>query len=70
MDAVDALTTTLKDEEWLVRMGAAQALGALGDAHALKALYEAQQDDEWHVREAVYEALDRVRSLEEMNGSA
>ena len=41
-------------------MGAAEALGAIGGERALDALKAAQQDEEWHVREAVFEALYRM----------
>ena len=56
---IPVLTAALDDEFFDVRMGAADALGALGDwgRAAIPALLSRTHDEEWWVRESVYMAL-------------
>src|SRR5262245_11002688 len=59
--AVPDLITALKDENKMVRMGAAYALGSIGSADAATALQEAGKDPEKEVRDAAATALKQVQ---------
>ena len=57
---VRPLIQALEDKDVSVRIGAAKALGELGDASAVKLLVQALEDEDWKVRQAVAKALDQA----------
>jgi HEAT repeat protein len=59
--AVPDLIAALKDESKMVRMGAAYALGEVGDADAVPALQTAGNDPEKQVRDAAAHALKQLQ---------
>jgi HEAT repeat protein len=59
--AVPELITALKDENKMVRMGAAYALGEIGSLDAVPALQEASKDSEKEVRDAAATALKQLQ---------
>lgn len=63
--ALEPLCAALKHEKVFIRIGAATALGLLGNANAVPALVEALQDDQRLVRFAAATALVRTRSNDE-----
>jgi hypothetical protein len=70
--AVEPLLSALKDDDWRVRVGAARALGRIGDSRAVKPLLSALKDDDWHVRVAAATALGRIgdsRAVEPLIGA-
>ena len=58
--AVEPLITALKDSDWRVRQGAAQALGQLGDARAVEPLITALKDSNSDVRQEVTNTLKQL----------
>lgn len=58
--ALGLLKDALKDQEMLIRMGAAEALGALCDPAALGSLIQALKDPEVDVRGNAADALDQL----------
>ena len=58
--AVEALTRALNDQDWLIRMRAAQALGRIGDASAVEALTQALKDKDRRVREVAKRTLEMI----------
>ena len=59
--AVPELIAALKDENKMVRLGAAYALGAIGSTDAVAALQEAGKDPEKEVRDAAATALKQIQ---------
>ena len=59
--AVPDLVAVLKDENRIVRMGAAYALGEIGSTEAVSRLREAGKDSEKEVRVAANTALKRIQ---------
>jgi HEAT repeat protein len=59
-EATPQVIKLLKDPEWSIRKGAAEALGAIGDPKALDALKEAMKADDLQVRPAVAAAIFKV----------
>jgi HEAT repeat protein len=59
--AVPDLVAVLKDENKIVRMGAAYALGEIGSTEAVSSLREAGKDSEKEVRDAANTALKRIQ---------
>lgn len=55
--AVPKLLEALTDDDWRIRMHAAEALGEIKDPAAVKPLAERLTDSEWPVRRASAEAL-------------
>ncbi|MFQ5520302.1 MAG: HEAT repeat domain-containing protein, partial [Candidatus Methylomirabilia bacterium] len=58
--AVELLIAALEDERGDVRVGAARALGRIGDARAVEPLIGILGDTDWQVRRVAAEALDRL----------
>ncbi len=58
--AVLALIEKLKDEDARMRVGAAEALGRIGDASAVPDLIETLGDEDWNVRENAVFALGSI----------
>ena len=58
---VPALVGALRDGDWLVRHAAAQALGRIGDARAVRPLAAAVKDEVRHVRDAARAALQALK---------
>jgi HEAT repeat protein len=54
------LIQALKDEEYMVRGRAAEALGNLGDTRAVEPLKSLLNDENAYVREVVEEALTKL----------
>jgi HEAT repeat protein len=70
--AVEPLLSALKDDDWRVRVGAARALGRIGDSRAVEPLLGALKDDDWHIRVAAATALGRIgdsRAVEPLIGA-
>jgi len=70
--AVEPLLGVLKDDDWRLRVGAARALGRIGDSRAVEPLLGALKDDDWHVRIAAATALGRIgdsRAVEPLIGA-
>ena len=67
---VPALVKALEDRHFDVRLEAAEALGVLGDlaVPAVPALLAAVHDEEWWVRDSVFQALASIRTSETMEG--
>lgn len=59
---LDALRDTSSGRSWMVRYGAAWALGRLGDRRAVGPLTELLGDRDWAVRNAAAEALGTLRA--------
>ncbi|MCI0704195.1 MAG: HEAT repeat domain-containing protein [Planctomycetia bacterium] len=59
--AVPDLIAALKDENAMVRMGVAYALGEIGSSDAVPALQEASKDGEKQVRDAAVHALKQIQ---------
>jgi HEAT repeat protein len=57
---VEPLLVALRDEEELVRLKAAEALGRIGDRRAVEPLIEALGDENLNVREKAAEALAKI----------
>ena len=61
--AIEALITIfLQDDDWAVRMRAAEALGNIGDERAIEPLTAALEDWDPDVQEAAREALDKINT--------
>ena len=61
--AIEALITIfLQDDDWAVRMRAAEALGNIGDERAIEPLTAALEDWNPDVQEAAREALDKINT--------
>ena len=58
--AVEPLIQALKDKMEFVRLGAARALGEIGDARAVEPLAKSLKDKKKDVREAAQEALEKI----------
>ena len=58
--AIAPLITALRGQQSSVRLQAAQCLGRIGDARAVEPLIAALGDREWHVSQAVVQALDEL----------
>ena len=56
-DEVQDQIARLKDQSWQVRSNAAEALGQLGDAHAVDPLIACLKDENWNVQIAAAHAL-------------
>jgi len=70
--AVEPLLSALKDDDWRVRVGAARALGRIGDSRAVEPLLGALKDDDWRVRVGAATALGRIgdsRAVEPLIGA-
>ena len=61
MDAVLALTQSLKDPNQEIRASAAKSLGKMRKMEIVPALTQVLQDELWFVRGAAAEALNRSR---------
>jgi HEAT repeat protein len=59
--AVEPLRVPLADANWIVRYRAAEALGLIGDAEAVRPLVRALRDDVDHVRYMSAKALAHIR---------
>ncbi len=59
--AAPLLITLLEDDDWLVRVAAADALGRTGEREALPALRKSSKDPNGLVRDAAARALERLR---------
>ena len=57
---VDALIQSLKNSDWYVRWGAADALGNIGDAKALEPLKKLLDDKDDYVRRAADDAITKI----------
>jgi len=58
--AVEPLIQALKDENWSVRVEAANALGTIGDKKAVEPLIQALKDENWSVRAEAANALGMI----------
>jgi HEAT repeat protein len=58
--SVDSLIMSLKNPDWYIRWGAADALGKIGDKRALEPLTRIKDDDDDDVRRAVNEAIEKI----------
>jgi HEAT repeat protein len=58
--ALTAIQAALTDNDWFVRATAANALGKIQDAKAVKGLINILSDEEWFVRERAAEALSKI----------
>jgi HEAT repeat protein len=58
---VDALIQSLKNSDWYVRWGAADALGNIGDKRALEPLKILIDDKDEYVRRAADEAIGKIQ---------
>ena len=54
------LSGQLKNSDWYIRWGAADALGKIGDKKALEPLTRLKDDDDDYVRRAVNEAIEKI----------
>jgi HEAT repeat protein len=61
------LIEALGDESVEVRLGAASALGKIGDVRAVESLIQALGDEDRGVRQAASEALVKIRGPAEVN---
>lgn len=57
---VEGLREALKDEYWRVRMGAADALGEIGDERVATPLKQILKDKSWLVRTSAQQSLDKI----------
>ncbi|MFH1718596.1 MAG: HEAT repeat domain-containing protein [Planctomycetota bacterium] len=55
--AVPLLITAMEDEDWIIRQGASQALGRIGDPQAVEPLINALEDKNQWIRQYAAEAL-------------
>ena len=60
--AVEPLIQSLKNPNWYIRWGAADALGKIGDNRALEPLTLLKDDDDDYVRRAGKEAIEKIRA--------
>jgi len=58
--ALTGIQAALTDRDWFVRATAANALGRIQDAQAVKGLINILSDEEWFVRERAAEALSKI----------
>jgi HEAT repeat protein len=58
--ALTGIQAALTDHDWFVRATAANALGRIQDAQAVKGLINILSDEEWFVRERAAEALSKI----------
>ena len=58
--AVQPLIECLKDNEWVVNVVAAKALGRIGDTRAVEPLIGCLKDEDWYVRWAAAAALKAI----------
>jgi len=59
---VEPLIQSLKNPNWYIRWGAADALGKIGDNRALEPLILLKDDDDDYVRRAGKEAIEKIRA--------
>ncbi|MFN2302811.1 MAG: HEAT repeat domain-containing protein [Anaerolineales bacterium] len=59
-EAVNPLMNALQASNWYIRELAARTLGQIGDIRAINALSDLLQDDEYIVRKAAEEAIDKL----------
>ena len=57
---IDKLIEDLKSDDWRVRKSAAEALGKIGDMHAVEPLIELLEDEDEDVRASAKEALKKL----------
>lgn len=58
---VEGLMKALKHKDINVRLGAAEALGRIGDARAEKPLTEVLKDEGFYVQRSAKEALEKIK---------
>ena len=61
----DSLIQSLKNTDWYVRWGAADALGNIGDERALVYLRKMLEDKDEYVRRAADEAIAKIEAKRE-----
>jgi HEAT repeat protein len=61
-DSVDSLILSLKDTDWYVRWGAADALGKIGVVRALEPLTKLKEDADEYVHKAAEDAITKIHT--------
>ena len=66
--AVEPLIRALRDNDWYVRSGVAEALGEMRDPRVVEPLTGALKDESWYVKLAAADALGRVGDARAVDG--